>query len=165
MLISLILTSVIGVLFIKFNVYKYTCHKYHKLKRLYNLVSTRHKSSLIISIISIKMLLQAFYLNFIQYMNNSIIKLDKNTYILSYILHDKEYKMIVKIARGPSPILNIKNEDDKDLTDIIIPYLGPKNDWHNYKFTPKFFDCKSLSFELLNGETIKFFDETEIQKF
>ena len=98
-------------------------------------------------------------------MNNSIIKLDKNTYILSYILHDNEYKMVIKIARGPSPILSIKNEDNKDLTDIILPYLGPKNDWHNNKFTPKFFNCKSLSFELSNGEIIKFHEETEIQKF
>lgn len=165
MLLSLFVSSIIGVLFIKFNGYEYISHKYHRLKRLYNLVSTRHKSSLMICIISVKMLLHAFYLNIIQYMNNSIIKLDKNTYILSYILHDNEYKMVIKIARGPSPILSIKNEDNKDLTDIILPYLGPKNDWHNNKFTPKFFNCKSLSFELLNGEIIKFHEETEIEKF
>lgn len=165
MLLSLCVSSIIGILFYKFDGYGYINHKYHRLKRLYNLVSTRHNSSLMICIISIKMLLQAFYLNFIQYMNNSIIKLDKNTYILSYILHDNEYKMIIKIARGPSPILSIKNQDDKDMTDIVMPYLGPKNDWHNNKFTPKFFECKILSFELLNGEIIKFFEETEIQKF
>jgi hypothetical protein len=48
----------------------------------------------------------------------------------------------------------------QDITDIIIPYLGHRNDWNGYKFYPQFFNYKQLKIELNNGE-IKIFNNSE----
>jgi hypothetical protein len=68
--------------------------------------------------------------------------------------------MILNPLRGPIPILNVKNENNEDITDIIIPYLGHRNDWNGYKFYPQFFNYKQLKIELNNGE-IKIFNNSE----
>ena len=138
---------------------KFISEKFNNLKRLYNLVSTRHSSPIIITLISIKMILQSFYLEFHQIINNTVIKIDKNKYILTYILNGKEYKMIISPSRGPSPVFNIVNDKNANVTDEIIPYLGPNNDWNNYKFSPDFFRYKTLTFHLLNGQIIDFHDK------
>lgn len=126
--------------------------KYEKWKSLKDLVSTQHKSRMIINLISFSMVLKSFYLSFIQYMNNSIIKVGKNKYELTYIINGKMYKILVKPARGPVPILCVTDKNNNDITEKIIPYLGPNNDWHNEKYYPDFFNEEVLTFELLNGD-------------
>lgn len=68
------------------------------------------------------------------------------SYIVTYILNKKTYKMFVEHARGPSKILHITNENNKDITDIVLPYLGPNFDWHgtDKPLTPKFFNCEKI---------------------
>lgn len=139
---------------------EYLDNKYNKWKRLTNLVSTQYDSNFIITLISLKMVFQALYQSLLQYMDNSVIKIDKNKYELRYIINGKLYKMIVFPLRGPVPILNVKNEKNEDITDVVIPYLGHRNDWNGYKFYPQFFSCKELKIELTNGE-IKIFNNSE----
>ena len=126
--------------------------KYEKWKSLKNLVSTQHKSNIVINLVSMHMVLKSLYLSFIQYMNNSVIKIDKNRYEVSYIINGKLYKMVVSPSRGPIPILCITDKDNNDITEKIIPYFGPNNDWHNKKYYPDFFQEEILNIELLNGE-------------
>jgi len=146
--------------FFKYDVYKKFLIKYEKWKSLKGLVSTQHKSKIIINFISFNMVLKSLYLSFIQYMNNSVIKLDKNKYQVSYIINGKLYKMIVTPSRGPMPILCITDKYENDITEKIIPYLGPNNDWHNKKFYPDFFNEELLIIELSNGEK-KIFNHSE----
>jgi len=133
--------------------------KYQKWKSLNNLVSSRYESRFMITYISINMLIKSLYQSLVQYMDNSIVKIDKNKYELTYIINGKLYKMIITPIRGPSPILNIMNGEN-DVTDIIFPYFGPDNDWHNTKFYPNFFNFKQLTFEMTNGEK-KIFNNSE----
>jgi hypothetical protein len=142
-------------------IYNYILEKYSKWKRLNNLVSTQHNSKFIITFISLQMVAESLYNSLIQYLNNSVIKLNKNTYIVSYVINGKLYKTVVVPKRGPLPVLNVIDENNNDISDIILPYLGPNNDWNKYKFTPSFFKSKQLTFELLNGE-IKIFNENEV---
>ena len=135
--------------------------KYNKWKTLKNLISTQHNSLILINLISMKMILQSYYLNFIQYMNNSVRKIDKNKYEVSYVINGKLYKMLISPSRGPIPVLSVTNDDNTDLTDLIIPYLGPNNDWHGNKYYPDFFEEKKLNFELIKGE-VKSFSNREI---
>jgi len=141
---------------------RFLIDKYNNIKRLYNLVSTRHSSPIIITLISLKMIFQSFYIEFQQYINNTIVKIDKNKYLITYIINGRTYKMIITPCRGPINILNIINDENKNITDEILPYLGHNNDWNNYKFNPKFFGYKSLTFELINGENITFYGEDTI---
>ena len=59
--------------------------------------------------------------------------------------------MIVKLNRGPSKVLLVSDEKHEDVSHLILPYLGPEENFHNYVFTPNFFDRKELVFELSNG--------------
>jgi hypothetical protein len=139
------------IYFYKNKIYDFLNIKYNKWISLNNLVSSQHNSKIMIKIISLQMIFKSLYLSFIQYMNNSIIKIDKNSYELSYIIHGKLYKMIIKPIRGPVPILCVTNENNIDITEQILPYLGPNNDWHGKKYYPDFFGHKRLNIELLDG--------------
>lgn len=135
-------------------------NKYNRWKRLKVLVSTQYDSNFIVTMISIKMLLQALYQSIIQYLDNSVKKIDKNKYELRYTINGKLYKMIITPVRGPIPIVSVKNEKNEDITDEVIPYLGHKNDWNGYKYYPIFFNSTELKIELINGET-KIFNNSE----
>jgi hypothetical protein len=133
---------------------------YKKWKGLNELVSTRHKTTILIFWFSLKIICHSLYLSFLQYMNNSVKKIDRKTYEISYIINGKIYKMIVIPDRGPCPVLQVTDEKHNDITDIILPYLGPSNNWHTRKFCPNFFKRKSLTLELSNGEE-KTFNEQD----
>jgi hypothetical protein len=160
-LLNCIIISTFGTIyFYKNQISEFVIIKYNKWLSLNNLVSSQYNSSIMIKIISLQMIFKSLYLSFIQYMNNSLIKIDKNSYELSYIVHGKLYKMIIKPIRGPVPILCVTNENNVDITDEILPYLGPNNDWHGKKYYPDFFKYKTLNIELLNG-TKKTFNDNE----
>jgi hypothetical protein len=72
----------------------------------------------------------------------------------------KVYKMVVLPTRGPSPIIQIRNQDEKDITDDILPYFGPNYDWHRVSIIPQFFMCEKMTFELEDG-TQKIFNELD----
>jgi hypothetical protein len=134
--------------------------KYNKWLRLNNLVSSKYNSTIMIKIVSTQMILKSLYLSFIQYMNNSIVKIDKNNYELSYIVNGKLYKILIKPNRGPIPILCVRNENNNDVTNEILPYLGPNNDWHGKEYYPELFKYKTISIELLDG-TKKIFNNKD----
>jgi hypothetical protein len=147
--------------FIKHDGYNKLLKNYTKWQNLNKLVSYNHDSAIMIRLVSLSIILKSYYLSFIQIINNSVIKLDKNTYEVSYIVNEKLYKMIVSHSKGPPIILCILNENEDNITDEITPYFGPNNDWHKRKFTPKFFKNNTLKFELSSGE-IKIFKNLEI---
>lgn len=130
--------------------------KYRKWKRINKLVSSHHDSIIDIYSISFKMVLKAMKLALAQYLNDSVKKLDKNTYELQYIINGKLYKMIIIPKKGPSPIIQIRDDNDTDVTEEILPYYGPNYNWHSISIIPQLFKCKSLTFELADGDTKTF---------
>jgi|UniRef100_A0A6C0J1T9 hypothetical protein len=105
---------------------------------------------------SIKIVFNAKYLKFTQYLNNSSKKIDKKTYLVTYYIEGKQYKMLVKPKKGPNPILKILDENEIDITQEILPYMGPNLNWHNYPVTPDFFNKKNISFEYNNQNKLTF---------
>jgi hypothetical protein len=159
---SLIISSILFIKIDGYNIiYNTVIVKYEKWGRLKNMVSTKYNSPFMINYISLKMICQSLYKSFIQYMDNSVIKVDKNKYEISYIINGKLYKMIIKPLRGPSCVLDIRDDKNNDVTEHIIPYLGPNEDWNNTQFYPLYFGYNKLIFELLDG-TIKIFNNNEI---
>ena len=51
-------------------------------------------------------------------------------------------------------ILQIIDHNENDVTDNILCYVGPRYDWHNTKFTPNFFNCEFLTFQMVDGNEI-----------
>jgi hypothetical protein len=81
-------------------------------------------------------------------------------YELTYVINGRLYKMIVTPIRGPTPFMKISNDSEEDVTDIVLPYMGPRYDWHYREFTPSFFGYKSITFELSNGKK-RTYEESE----
>jgi hypothetical protein len=138
--------------------------KYKSFRKLNKLVSSRSRGCCIIFWISIQLLVKALWFNFLQFINNSVKKVDKHRYEVSYVINGRLYKMIVRNIRGPCPVLLIVDDNNEDVTDVIVPYMGAGRDFHKFKFTPQFFGHTHLSVELSSGET-KTFGETEVINF
>jgi hypothetical protein len=156
----------ISGLFLYFGGPKIVKHKYGQVKQLYQLVSTKYKPTetknykTILKIIwySCVILCQALYINILQYLNNSVKKLENfsNTYEITYVLSGKTYKLIVAPKKGPKNVLQVIDDNNQDITHIIAPYLGPREDWHLSIFKPSFFNRKSMTFNLSNSDDITF---------
>ena len=135
---------------------------WNKFRKINRLVSTNHKGCFKILWISLYMIFQALWINIIQYLNNTVEYLGGNRYLITYIIKGKTYKIIINLKRGPRGILLVSDENEKDVSDLIFPYLGPNENFHGQLYTPNFFDRKELIFELSNGSEKIFRNDEKI---
>ena len=133
---------------------------YRRLKQLFNLVSPQYNNIFSVVWCSLVLIGKALYLSALQYFNNSVKRINKNTYEISYLVNGKTFKMLVTPIKGPSRVLQVSDENKEDVTELVLPFLGPRNDWHGRTFTSKDFKRKTLTFELGDGEE-KTFEEEE----
>lgn len=140
----------------------YIKNKYSQFRDLNGLVATRYKNAFKIIWISLVMVAKMYWLRFLLWANSSIEHLDKKTSIISYVLNGKLYRIVVHQRRGPCSVLLVTDETNEDVTDAILPFLGPNDDWHKKEFTPSFWKKESLTFELASGEQITFSKDERI---
>jgi hypothetical protein len=129
---------------------------YTDLKKLTNAVAQRHTSRRAIMCNTLDILRKKLWFTFLQTINNSITRIDKNTSIMTYTLDGRLYKTVLDHRKGPSVVLLVTDENGEDVTTDVVPFLGPKRDWHKREFTPKFWKKDMLEFSLSNGETKEF---------
>jgi hypothetical protein len=119
------LVVVVTYLFIMLNGHRVISNqvmvKYQKFRTLNRMVSVRQKNLYIVLWIIFKMILQALYIIFLQYINKSITRINLTTYEVTYVIDGKMYKMLVTPQRGPAPILLISNEEYEDVTTAVLP--------------------------------------------
>jgi hypothetical protein len=98
------------------------------------------------------------YLIVYQKVTKNMIIVKKNEYDVHYIYHGQLYKIKCKHISGPkyNQVLMITNQDSEDITTDILPYMGPKYNFHNIHYTPKDFNNQELSFYLSTGHILKF---------
>ncbi len=135
-------------------------NKYEKFQDLNQFVSTRYKNKFRILYITFSIIGKMLWLKFLQWINNSVEHVDKH-YILSYVMNGKLYKKVLTFRKGPSLVLLVTDDKHEDVSEQIIPYLGPNDDWHGYPFTPSFFNKESLTFETSDGKDPKTFLKEE----
>jgi len=82
--------------------------------------------------------------------------------IVTYILDGRLYKLSVKRRRGPPKTLLVIDENDNDVTREIAPFFGPERNWHKLDYTPSFWGKESLTFELVDGESMTFEKDQKI---
>jgi hypothetical protein len=131
--------------------------KYNKYMKITNLVSTTQKARYLIIYHTLKLIMQTLWLGFIQYMNTSVRKKGRKTYVVSYTIEGRIYRLLLTPKRGPPPVLMIvSNEDDEEVTDELLPYMGPMYDWHgNTTLTPESLGYdEGITLHLSNGEEI-----------
>jgi hypothetical protein len=105
------------------------------------------------------------YLMIYQKIYHNYIPIEKNIYDVHYIYHGQLYKIKCINPMGPKKVqvLMITNDDLEDVSNEIIPYLGPKQNFHNMTFRPKDFKQKELCFYLSDGNIVTFKDDSEIK--
>lgn len=165
-LLSTITLIFAGISCIQLELHKTVFNALYKTRELYKYVSIYNKSDNNQSVarklhtsLGIICTVIAVYIR--QYLNKNIKKLDNKTFEISYVIHGHLYKMVVIPKRGPNEYVLITDDNGIDISDIIVPYMGPRYDFHRHPFTPKFFKFKALTFHSVNGDE-KRFEEDEI---
>lgn len=91
-----------------------------------------------------------------QYFRGNVVQRGKER-IVSYAVANKTYKVRTTPKRGPCPIKLVVNHRGVDITHEILPWMGPRYDWHHDTFTPSDFKQLSIAFTLRNGDVKRFF--------
>jgi len=133
--------------------------KYQKWVSLNSMMASKYKSPTIVKIMSVYMICKFCYLQTLQYLTNTVVKIDKNSYEISYIINGKIYKMVVKPERGPLNYYKILNDKNENIIDEISQYYGPhyKN---QVKLTPSFFKTSHIKLVLFD-DSEQVFGENE----
>lgn len=134
--------------------------KWNKFRQLNKIVAINYDGFFTIIWVSFCMIFNAQWLNILRYLNNCVVQIDKKTYEVTYVIAGKTYKMIIRPLRGPRRVLLVSDENHDDVSYLVFPYLGPKENFHGEKYTPEFFKKKELVFEFSNG-TERIFKEHE----
>jgi hypothetical protein len=136
------------------HIYLKTKKIHRKWVRLKMLVSSTENDMAKIYSASSKMVFQLMYLEIANYFkHDSTRKLSKNIYEVSYELNSKSYKMLINPYRGPPPVIQVIDHACNDITELVLPYLGPKFDWHGYSIKPSFFNTTSITINWADGTT------------
>lgn len=129
-----------------------------RLKKLNNFLISYDKKNNICKLLYIvfSIIFRSLYISFIQKINRNVKKLSSKKYEITTIIDGKIYKFFIKPKRGPSNILQIIDDNDNDVTDEIIPYI------HNIVINPEILGYSSLTFNLSNGDTLIYENNTDI---
>lgn len=134
--------------------------KRDKCRSLNTLVESQYNNPWMVIWVSASLLTKMTWLSFLQRINGSVQRLDKHRYELTYVINGRIHKMIVKPKNGPPSILAALDENKTDVTHKILPYLGPGENFHGYRFCPADFGLKKVTFDLSSGQSI-FFDTND----
>lgn len=77
---------------------------------------------------------------------------------------DHRYFYLLKVPRGVVPIRNAVDESDRDVTDEIVPYLGPNLDCCKSGVTPADFGYKKLKITTVLDRVAEF-EENDVITF
>lgn len=98
------------------------------------------------------------YLLAYQRLARSLVLVEKGVYDVHYVYHGQLYKIRVRHRMGslPKSVLLITDEDSETVTDVLAPYMGPKNDFHGLSYVPRDFGLREATFFLSDGATASF---------
>lgn len=147
--------------FVKFDGPEAVMYRYRRFRKLNKFVAGRYKNCCRIFCVSCELVGKSMYLTFVQWLNNSVEKIDKHRYTINYTIKGKPYTLVVKPINGPSPVLLVTDENGNDVSDHVIPFIGPQHDFHGAKITPQFLGYKSLTLETAFGDS-SHFGETDV---
>lgn len=127
--------------------------KWSQFREVNKLAETRYKNIFMILWVSLHMIGKMYWMQFIQWANTSVKHIDKKNISVSYVINGHLHTMVVRPSRGPPPVLLVTDELGNDVSDVVLPYMGPSYDWHKRSFTPEFWGKERLVFEMSNGST------------
>lgn len=63
---------------------------------------------------------------------------------LLYYDNEKKYRIILPKKRNFRKIVEAYDQEGRDITDLIMEVLGPRNDFHGSKVTPNYLGCETV---------------------
>jgi hypothetical protein len=102
------------------------------------------------------------YIKFRLFPKIPLQRFNKKYLKIPYEHHGKKYYYLLKSKNNSQPIKYIKNQDEIDVTDTILPYLGPHLDCHGAILYPKDFGYSSIKIETMYDQEFVFESEQEI---
>lgn len=79
-----------------------------------------------------------------------------------YEYKDGKYFFLLKVPKGIMPIDIIKDENENDVTDEVLPYLGPNLDCHGNDIYPSDFGLKKIYIKNINEKEYTFEENEKI---
>jgi len=77
-----------------------------------------------------------------------VTRINDGEYVISYSVNNQVYKFLTRTSKGPRRVIQILNDRDMDVTDEVLPYLGPRYDWHGQVYTADNFASQFLVFHM-----------------
>lgn len=126
------------------------------------LIKSSYKNILKLCWICFLYFMQSMYISFIQTVNKSLVRVDKNTYMLRYTINGVLYTMLVTPKRGPKLLLQALDANDNDITEQLQSYLGPAEDFHGLSFYPRDFSTTNITVNLSTGDELTFSENDKL---
>lgn len=82
---------------------------------------------------------------------------------VSYEFRDNTYKFRTSLKRGMSDPIVFLDENDKDVSEEIAPYLGPGEDFHSIKYTPHDFGYTKIKVIRDGSDPLEFNEHADIE--
>lgn len=140
-MIHYIVYLVIVTLFYKFCMISVKCVKLYKSFK--NVVDPNNDKNMCCLLYDAAKTLYSVY-TFSKKKEIPVEKFNRNYIKIPYKYKNKSYFYLLKVDRGITPLLNIKDENENDILDVIQPYLGPNLDCHGVVITPHDFGYKKI---------------------
>jgi len=90
-----------------------------------------------------------------QYVFHNSYKIARHVYDIEYTIHLKTFRIRVHYKRGPSRFRGFF-VNDKDITNEMMSYIGPNDDFHNQKYTSLMFGYPHIRIRYEDGEEREF---------
>jgi hypothetical protein len=130
---------------------------YTTLKPLHNAIAPSHSNAISAWMATLSTATKIFLSRFkSRPSSSSNVKRVGNKYHVSYTLNGKQYVMITQGPRGPSEVDEVFDEHGNNVSNNVLKYLGPLNDFHGTPLTPKDLGYDRLVFETMDCETLTF---------
>lgn len=95
-----------------------------------------------------------------EHFSSNVTTMTNGNIIVSYIRKGREHKICLEDDKGsirsPSNVMIIYDDEQNDVTDEISAFMGPKNNFHHQRYTPRILGHTTLAFELVSGRTLTF---------
>ena len=88
-----------------------------------------------------------FSMSFNKSPSSNLIKNDK--VVVPYYIHGQKYITLLKNSHGAKPFVQFTYHD-KNVSETVIPYMGPNLDFHGETFTPAFWNFHCLTMRVMN---------------
>lgn len=133
------------------------------IKDLYMAIYERNERRKLKSCYICMQMLVQFFFRKLSIQKREAIRINKNSYEICYTFENKQYKMHITPIVGPSSVMRVIDEKGNDVSDIILPYYGPEQNWHGRTFSPSFFNCKTLTFESFDGTEMTLKNDLDVK--